>query len=111
MNPKITQDLIQFHQELFILDKRDLIAIIDVLAMNEVETYIASTPLPQGADPDAMRSIMLMVTITRAIEHVQRLLSVAAGVSATGQSSTPEQEETAKAEAAAIILKAQGKLN
>ena len=111
MNAKTEQELIQFHQELFSLDKRDLTAIIDILALNSVEEFITSNPLPEGADPDAMRTIMLMMTVMNAAKRVQSLLDKARAAGLVEQSPTPEQEDVAKAEAAAAIIKAQGQLH
>ena len=111
MNSKTEQELIQFHQELFSLDKRDLMAIIDILALTSVDDFIASNPLPKEADPDVMRTIMLMMTVCTAAKRVQSLLDAAIAAGTIEQSPTPEQEAVAKAQAAAAIIKAQGQLH
>ena len=110
MTPKTKQDLIEFHQALLMLDKRDLAMVIDVFAMREVDAYIACNPLPKNADPQDMRSIMLMVSVTEAVKHAEEILQKARHTF-TKQPSTAGSEAIAKAEADAAIIKAQGKLN
>ena len=111
MNAKTEQELIQFHQELSSLNKHDLTAIIDILALSSVEDFITSNPLPEGADHDAMRTTMLIITIVNAAKRVQSLLDAAIAAGTIEQSPTPEQEAVAKAQAAAAIIKAQGQLH
>ena len=109
MNAKTEAMLIAFHADLAALGPHALVAVIGILALKSVEDFIAQNPLPEDADPDEMRSIMLIITVRSAVERVARI------VKADEQYNTPipptPQETTAKDAADAAIAKAQGKLN
>ena len=110
MNAKTETMLIAFHADLVALGPQTLAAVIEVLAMNHVEDFIKGHPLPDGADPDETRSIMLIMTVRSAVERVARIVK-ADEQYATPIPPTPQDETTAKDAADAAIAKAQGKLN
>ena len=112
MDAKTTAMLAAFHNDLVTLGPKMLLAVIDMFALAEVEDYIAQNPLPADADPDEMRSIMLMITVTKTVQRAGRLLTEADAARLSPDTPpSPQDEATAKDAADAAIAKAQGKLN
>ena len=112
MDAKTATMLAEFHNDLVTLGPKMLLAVIDILALAEVEGFIAQNPLPVDADPDEMRSIMLIITITQAVKRAGRLLNEADAARRPANTPPSPQEETAAKDAAdAAIAKAQGKPN
>ena len=112
MDAKTATMLAEFHNDLVTLGPKMLLAVIDILALAEVEGFIAQNPLPVDADPDEMRSIMLIITITQTMKRVGRLLTEADAAQLSPDTPpSPQEEAIAKAAMDAAIAKAQGKLN
>ena len=112
MNAKTEAMLAEFHCDLASLRPRVLLGVIDLLTMELVEDYIKDNPLPNGADHDEIRSIMLMIRVTQTLKEVARLFAkMDAAQRPADTPPLPQDETIAKAAADAAIAKAQGKLN
>lgn len=110
MNAEIKEMLIDFHRDLASLEPEILLAVIDLLAMDSVDSFITKNPLPVGVDLNEMRGMMLLIRIAEAVKRVKRILDKMAQQPADRPPS-PQDEAIAKDAADAAIAKALGKLN
>ena len=112
MNAKTTAMLAEYHYRLANLGPRVLIAVIDLFAIEFVENHIEKNPLPVDDDPDEIRSVMLMICVTKMVERAMRLIIEAeAAQQPADRQPSPQDDAIAMDAANAAIAKAQGKLN
>lgn len=100
MNSNATSILGQYSAGLQLLTQIDLIMLVSRLALRQVDDYINAHPLPEGADPDEARAIMLVIAVTRALEQIDREMR---------PDTSALTNDEVKAIADAAIAKAQGK--
>jgi hypothetical protein len=97
-NPRA--ETIELHIALANLGTAELLAVVDTLAMSQVESFIRANPLPDGADEMEMREIMMCISIQHAVKIVADMR--------LGRKKPAPNEEAARGIMEAAIAKARG---